>query len=82
MVRQAAFAQTYVHDRIAQLYQREILFRAHDARVTKALLRHTWPGVRRGVGRYVSQCFTWQQVRDKPRDVRFHLNKYPNWAIQ
>ena len=35
--------------------------------------RHTWPGIRRTVGEYVSQCLTCQQVRDKPGDVRFHL---------
>ena len=35
--------------------------------------RHTWPGIRRCVGQYMSQCLTCQQVRDKPGDVRFHL---------
>ena len=35
--------------------------------------RHTWPGIRRSVGRYVGQCLTCQQVRDKPGDVRFQL---------
>ena len=35
--------------------------------------RHTWPGIRRSVGQYVSQCLTFQQVRDKPCEVRFHL---------
>ena len=64
-----------------QLYQHEILFRAHDAMghqgIAKVLAqiqeRHTWPGIRRSVGQYVSQCLTCQQVRDKPSDVRFHL---------
>ena len=64
-----------------QLYQHEILFRAHDAMghqgiskvVARIQERHTWPGIRRSVGRYVSQCLTCQQVRDKPGDVRFHL---------
>ena len=56
-----------------QLYQHEILFRAHDAMghqgIAKVLARiqerHTWPGIRRSVGQYVSQCLTCQQVRDK-----------------
>ena len=52
-----------------QLYQHEILFRAHDVMGHF----HTWPGIRRSVGRYVGQCLTCQQVRDKPGDVRFHL---------
>ena len=64
-----------------QLYQHEILFRAHDAMghqgiskvVARIQERHTWPGIRRTVGEYVSQCLTCQQVRDKPGDVRFHL---------
>ena len=64
-----------------QLYQHEILFRAHDAMghqgiskvVARIQERHTWPGIRRSVGRYVGQCLTCQQVRDKPDDVRFHL---------
>ena len=64
-----------------QLYQHEILFRAHDAMghqgiskvVARIQERHTWPGIRRSVGRYVSQCLTCQQVRDKPGDVRFQL---------
>ena len=64
-----------------QLYQHEILVRAHDAMcyqgirkvVARIQERHTWPGIRRTVGQYVSQCPTCQQVRDKPDDVRFHL---------
>ena len=64
-----------------QLYQHEILFRAHDAMGHKGIAkvvsriqeRHTWPGIRRSVGQYVSQCLTFQQVRDRPGDVRFHL---------
>ena len=64
-----------------QLYQHEFLFRAHDAMghqgigkvVARIQERHTWPGIRRTVGEYVSQCLTCQQVRDKPGDVRFHL---------
>ena len=64
-----------------QLYQHEILFKAHDAMghqgIAKVLARiqerHTWPGKRRTIGHYVSQCITCQQVRDKPGDVRFHL---------
>ena len=64
-----------------RLYQHEILFRAHDAMghqgiskvVARIQERHTWPGIRRTVGEYVSQCLTCQQVRDKPGDVRFRL---------
>ena len=64
-----------------QLYQHEILFRAHDTMghqgiskvVARIQERHTWPGIRRSVGRYVGQCPTCQQVRDKPGDVRFQL---------
>ena len=64
-----------------QLYQQEILFRAHDAMghqgiskvVARIQERYTWPCIRRSVGRYVGQCLTCQQVRDKPGDVRFHL---------
>ena len=64
-----------------QLYQHEILFRAHDAighqGITKVVAciqeRHTGPGIRRSVGQNVNQCLTCQQVRDKPGDVRFHL---------
>ena len=64
-----------------QLYQHEILFRAHDAMghqgiakvVSRIQERHTWPVIRRSVGQYVSQCLTCQQVRDRPGDVRFHL---------
>ena len=66
-----------------QLYQHEFLFRVHDAMghqgIAKGLARiqerHTWPGICRSVGQYVSQCLTCQQVRDKPGDVRFHLKK-------
>ena len=54
---------------------------AHDAMghqgickvVARIQERHTWPGLRRSVGKYVGQCFTCQQVRDKPGDVRFYL---------
>ena len=64
-----------------QLYQHEILFRALDAMghqgigkvVARIQERHTWPGIRRTVGEYVSQCLTCPYVRDKPGDVRFHL---------
>ena len=64
-----------------QLYQHEILFRAHDAMghqgiskvVARIQERHTWPGIRRSVGRYVGQCLTCQKVRDKPGDIRFQL---------
>ena len=56
-----------------QLYQHEILFKAHDAMghqgIAKVLARiqerHTWPGIRRTIAQYVSQCVTFQQIRDK-----------------
>ena len=49
-----------------QLYQHEILFCAHDAMghqgiskvVARIQERNTWPGIRRTVGEYVSQCLT------------------------
>ena len=79
-------SQRALHERpcmivMPQLYQHEILFKAHDAMghqgIAKVLARiqerHTWPGIRRTIGQYVSQCITCQQVRDKPGDIRFHL---------
>ena len=77
-----------------QLYQHEIPFKARDAMghqgIAKVLARiqerHTWPGFRKSVGRYVGQCMTCQQVRDKPGDMRFHLkniqNGYFNQLVQ
>ena len=70
-----------------QLYQHEILFPAHDAMghqgiakvVSRIQERYTWPGIRRSVGQYVSQCLTCQQVRDRPGDVRFHLKDIQSW---
>ena len=72
-------SQRSLHERpcmivMPQLYQHEILFRAHDAMghqgiskvVARIQGRHTWPGFRRCVGKYVGQCLTCQQVRDKP----------------
>ena len=64
-----------------QLYQHEILFRAHDAKahqgisevVARMQERHFWPGIRRTVWQYVGECLTSQQVQDKQSDVRFHL---------
>ena len=64
-----------------QLYQHEILFRAHDAMghqgiskvVARIQERHTLPGIRRSVGRYVGQCLTCQRIRDEPGDVQFQL---------
>ena len=63
-----------------QVYQHEILFCAHDPMghqgiskvVARIQERHTWPGIRLIV-QYVSQWRTCQQVRDKRRDVPFHL---------
>ena len=62
-----------------QLYQHEILFRAHDAMghqgISKVIARiqerHTWLGLRRTVGQYVGQCLTCQQVRDKQTTFAF-----------
>ena len=64
-----------------QLYQHEILFRAHDAMghqgiskvVARIQERHTWTGIGRTVGHRDGQCLTCQQMRDNPGDVRFHL---------
>ena len=64
-----------------QLYHHEILFRAHDAMghqgiskvVARIEERHTWPGIRRTVAEYVSQCLTCQQVRYKPGE--FFISK-------
>ena len=92
-------SQRALHERpcmivMPQLYQHEILFKAHDAMghqgIAKVLARiqerHTWPGIRRTIGQYVSQCITCQQVRDKPGDVRFHLKNiqsgYLNELVQ
>ena len=79
-------SQRPLHERpcmivMPQMYQHEIFFRAHDAMghqgiskvVARIQERHIWPGIRRTVGEYVSQCLTCQQVRDKPGDVRFYL---------
>ena len=79
-------SQRALHERpcmivMPQLYQHEILFKAHDAMghqgIAKVLgriqERHTWPGIRRTIGQYVSQCITCQQVHDKSGDVRFQL---------
>ena len=64
-------SQRPLHERpcmivMPQLYQHEILFRAHDAMghqgiskvVARIQERHTWPGLRRCVGKYVGQCLT------------------------
>ena len=81
---------------IPQLYQQlyETFFRAHDAMghqgISKVVAfiqeRHTWPGLRRCVAKYVGQSLTCQQVRDKPGDVRFHLKNiqsgYFNESVQ
>ena len=79
-------AQRPLHERpcmivMLQLYQHVIFFRAHDAMghqnigkvVARIQERHTWPGIRRTVGEYVSQCLTCQQVRGKHGDVRIQL---------
>ena len=79
-------SQRPLHERpcmivMSQLYQHEILFRAHDAMghqgiskvVARIQERHTWPEILRTVGEYVSQCLTGQQNRNKTGDVRFHL---------
>ena len=78
--------QQKLHERprmivMPQLYQHEILFKAHDAMghqgIAKVLSRiqerHTWPGIRKSVSRYVSQYMTCQKVRHKPGDMRFDL---------
>ena len=79
---------------MSQLYQHQILFPAHDAMgyqgiakvVSRIQERHTWPGIRRSVDQYVSQCLTCQQVRDRLGEVRFHLKNtqsgYSNELVQ
>ena len=65
-----------------QLHQHEILFKAHDAMGRRGISevlariqeRHIWPGIQKTIGQNVNQCLTCQQVRDKPGDVKFHLN--------
>ena len=72
-------SQRQLHERpcmmvMPQLYQHELSFRPHDAMghqgnskvVAPIQERHTWQGIRRTVGEYVSQCLTCQKVRDKP----------------
>ena len=71
---------------MSQLYQHEDIFKAHDAMgyqgFAKALTtiqeRHSWPGIRKTIGQYVSQCLTCQQERDKLGDVRFQLQNIQN----
>ena len=76
-----------------QLYQHEILFRAHDAMghqgiskvVARIQERHTWHGICRTVGEYVSQCLTCQQVRDKPQphqECSLPPQEYSKWILQ
>ena len=60
----------------AWLFQLESLFQALLARIQE---RHTWPGIRKSIGQYVSQCLTCQQVRDELGDVRFHLKRIQSW---
>ena len=73
-----------------QLYQHEILFKAHEAMghqgTAKVLARiqerHTWPGICKTIGQYVNRCLTCQQLRDKPGDVRFHLKNVQNLYVK
>ena len=56
---------------IPQLFQQEILYRAHDESghqgVGKVLARiqerHTWPGIKRDVVNHIKQCLTCQQAK-------------------
>ena len=56
---------------IPQLYQHEILYRAHDESghqgVGKVLARfqerHTWPGIKRDVVCHIMHCLTSQQTK-------------------
>ena len=56
---------------IPQLFQHEILYRAHDESghqgVGKVLARiqerHTWPGIKRDVVNHIKQCLTCQQAK-------------------
>ena len=57
-----------------QLYQHEILYRAHDESghqgVVKVLARvqerHTWPGIKRDVVNHIKHCLTCQQTKHLP----------------
>ena len=68
--------QRAIHSRpcmivMPQLYQKEILYNAHDkvghqgiAKVLQRIQeRHTWPGIRRDITEYIKRCYTCQQVR-------------------
>ena len=54
-----------------QLYQHEILYRAHDESghqgvgkvLTRIQERHTWPGIKRDVVNHIKHCLTWQQTK-------------------
>ena len=79
-------SQRLLHERLCMIVMPELCTNAkfysvrmmgHQQGISKDLARiqenHTWPGIRRSVGKYVSHFLTCQQVRDKPGDVRFHL---------
>ena len=54
-----------------QLYQHEILYRAHDESghqgvgkvLTRIQERHTWPGIKRDVVNHIKHCLTCQQTK-------------------
>ena len=74
---------------MSQLYRHEILFPAHDAMghqgiakvVSRIQERLRWPGIRRIVGQYMSQCLSCPQLRDTPGDDRFNLKNIQSWYI-
>ena len=64
-----------------QLYQHELLYRAHDesghqgvgnvlARIQE---RHTWPGIKRDVVSHIKHCLTCQQTKLHAGNPCYHL---------
>ena len=64
-----------------QLYQREILYNAHDkmghqgiAKVLQRIQeRHTWPGIRKDIKNYIKSCYVCQEVRHPAGNVCYPL---------
>ena len=78
--------QRAIHSRpcmivMPQLYQKEILYHAHDksghqgiAKVLQRIQeRHTWPGIKRDIADYIKHCYACQEVRHPAGNVCFPL---------